>query len=162
VTGDIGLFLLSGTDGGVPKVSIDATLRTGDNFSCVSQSNLEEKNNIQIIIIYIYIYTHTHTYTGSTYKPLHKIRIQTVSDLHKGFVPETFTLCKLDFTTLPLIYHTSSVTYTFLQCQFTALFIIPLTNFTKLVHLNGRKAFNLRLTYRNRNNPSTFVRVAGA
>lgn len=85
MTGDIRLFLLSGTDGGVPRVSIDATLRTGDNFSCVSQSNLEDKTNTQIIIYIIY------TYTGSTYKPSHKIRIQNVSDLHKGFVPETFT-----------------------------------------------------------------------
>ena len=49
MTGNTGLFLLSGTDGGVPKVSTDATLRTGDNFSCVSQSNLVDKNNIQII-----------------------------------------------------------------------------------------------------------------
>jgi len=58
VAGDTGLFLLSGTDGGVPKVSTDATLRTGDNFSCVSQSNLEDKNNIQIIIYIYNIYTH--------------------------------------------------------------------------------------------------------
>jgi len=69
VTGDKGLFLLSGTDGGVPKVSIDATLRTGDNFSCVSQSNLVDKNNIQIIIYIIMcicvcacVYVYTHTY----------------------------------------------------------------------------------------------------
>ena len=73
MTGDTGLFLLSGTDGGVPKVSIDATLRTGDNFSCVSQSNLVDKNNIQIIIYVIMcicvcmcVYIHTHIQEAHT------------------------------------------------------------------------------------------------
>jgi hypothetical protein len=36
------------------------------------------------------------------------------------------------------------------------------TQLKKLVHLNGRKEFNLRPTNRNRNTPSSFVRAAGA
>lgn len=72
MTGDTGLFLLSGTDGGVPKVSIDATLRTGDNFSCVSQSNLVDKNNIQIIIIYMCVCVRARTHTQAAHTSHYK------------------------------------------------------------------------------------------
>lgn len=54
VTGDAGLVLLSGRDGGVSRGSSDDRWPTGDGLSCISQSNLVGNNNIQQVITYNY------------------------------------------------------------------------------------------------------------